>query len=101
MRFRRVARAAPPSLPKNSTTQRTPAVFARIILPCLISLAATFLALTPWAMVSAQAESKKPSSVFDFNMKDIEGKDVPLSRFQGKVLLIVNTASQCGNTPQY
>jgi glutathione peroxidase len=76
-------------------------VFARMILPCLMSLAATLLALSPWAMVSAKADPKKPSSVLDFNMKDIEGKDISLSRFQGKVLLIVNTASQCGLTPQY
>jgi glutathione peroxidase len=76
-------------------------VFARMILPCLMSLAATLLALSPWAMVSAQTNPKKPSSVLDFSMKDIEGKDIPLSKFQGKVLLIVNTASQCGLTPQY
>ena len=76
-------------------------MFARMILPCLMSLAATLLALAPWAMVSAQADPKKPSSVLDFNMKDIEGKEIPLSRFQGKVLLVVNTASQCGLTPQY
>jgi glutathione peroxidase len=76
-------------------------VFARMNLPCLMSLAATLLALSPWVMLSAQADPKKPSSVLDFNMKDIEGKDIPLSRFQGKVLLIVNTASQCGLTPQY
>jgi glutathione peroxidase len=66
-----------------------------------MSLAATLLALSPWAMVSAQTNPKKPSSVLDFSMKDIEGKDIPLSKFQGKVLLIVNTASQCGLTPQY
>jgi glutathione peroxidase len=72
-----------------------------MILPCLMSLAATLLALSPWAMVSAQTNPKKPSSVLDFSMKDIEGKDIPLSKFQGKVLLIVNTASQCGLTPQY
>ena len=76
-------------------------MFARMILPCLMSLAATLLALSPWAMVSAQADPKKPSSVLDFQMKDIDGKDVDLSRYQGKVLLIVNTASQCGLTPQY
>ncbi|KAB1065958.1 glutathione peroxidase [Salibacter halophilus] len=37
----------------------------------------------------------------DFTVKDIEGKDVQLSDFKGKKLLVVNTASQCGLTPQY
>ena len=40
-------------------------------------------------------------SIYDFTVKDIEGNDVPLSNFKGKVLLIVNTASKCGFTPQY
>jgi glutathione peroxidase len=41
------------------------------------------------------------SSVYDFTMKSIDGRDVPLSSFKGKVLLIVNVASRCGFTPQY
>ncbi len=40
-------------------------------------------------------------SVFDFSVKDINGKEVPLSQYQGKFLLIVNVASKCGFTPQY
>ena len=40
-------------------------------------------------------------SVYDFVMKDAEGVDVPLEYFRGKVLLIVNTATGCGFTPQY
>ena len=40
-------------------------------------------------------------SVYDFEVKDIHGKAVPLSRYKGRVLLIVNTASKCGFTPQY
>ena len=40
-------------------------------------------------------------SVFDFEVKDIHGKAVPLSRYRDQVLLIVNTASKCGFTPQY
>jgi glutathione peroxidase len=39
--------------------------------------------------------------VYDFSVKSIDGKDVPLSGYKGKALLIVNTASECGNTPQY
>jgi glutathione peroxidase len=41
------------------------------------------------------------TSVYDFRSKDISGKDVSLGDYRGKVLLIVNTASKCGFTPQY
>jgi glutathione peroxidase len=41
------------------------------------------------------------TSVYDFSAKLLNGEDVSLSRWQGQVLLIVNTASQCGFTPQY
>ncbi len=40
-------------------------------------------------------------TVHDFKAKDIAGKEVLLSQYQGKPLLIVNVASQCGFTPQY
>ncbi|HWN52977.1 MAG TPA: glutathione peroxidase, partial [Xanthobacteraceae bacterium] len=41
------------------------------------------------------------SVVYDFTAKSLAGEDVPLKRFEGQVLLIVNTASACGFTPQY
>jgi glutathione peroxidase len=41
------------------------------------------------------------ASIYDFTVKDIKGKDVKLDRYRGKVMLVVNTASQCGFTPQY
>ena len=41
------------------------------------------------------------ASIHDFTVKDIHGKDVKLDTYKGKALLIVNTASACGFTPQY
>lgn len=40
-------------------------------------------------------------SVYDFEVKDIQGKSVSLKKYEGKTLLIVNVASKCGFTPQY
>ena len=41
------------------------------------------------------------TSVYDFRAKTLQGKEISLADFRGKVLLIVNTASKCGFTPQY
>ena len=40
-------------------------------------------------------------SIFDFDLIDIDGKKVELLKFEGKPVLLVNTASRCGYTPQY
>lgn len=40
-------------------------------------------------------------NIYDFKVKDIRGNDVSMSDYKGKVLLIVNTATGCGFTPQY
>jgi len=40
-------------------------------------------------------------TIYDFTMKDAQGKDVSLADYRGKVLLVVNTATGCGFTPQY
>lgn len=41
------------------------------------------------------------SRIYSFEARSAAGQDVPLERYRGKVLLIVNTASKCGFTPQY
>ncbi len=43
----------------------------------------------------------QPASPLDFVVKDIDGKEVDLGNYRGKVVLIVNVASRCGYTPQY
>lgn len=48
-------------------------------------------------MVTVNAQT----SFYDFTVKDINGEDYSLSQFKGKKVLVVNTASKCGLTPQY
>lgn len=40
-------------------------------------------------------------TIYDFTVKEIDGKDVSLSKYEGKTVLIVNTASKCGLAPQF
>ena len=58
-------------------------------------------AFTGALMTLAEAGEKSGANVLGFTMKSIDGKEVALSKYRGKVVLIVNVASQCGNTPQY
>ncbi len=55
-----------------------------------------FLFLVAYGHTGAQTQS-----FFDFTVEDIDGKDISLSTFKGKKVLVVNVASKCGNTPQY
>ncbi len=57
-----------------------------------------FLCMMAAALTSSAAAA---DSVHNFKMKSLGGEEVDFAQYKGKVLLIVNTASQCGLTPQY
>jgi glutathione peroxidase len=42
-----------------------------------------------------------PASIYDFKVKALDGSTIDFAKYKGKKILIVNTASECGNTPQY
>lgn len=52
-------------------------------------------------MISATAFSASPKNIYKFTVENTDRQQVSLSDYKGKVLLIVNTASHCGFTPQY
>src|SRR5690554_28511 len=52
-------------------------------------------------MISAQAQTELPTSIYDFSITSLEGEQIKLSDYKGKKMLLVNTASKCGYTPQY
>lgn len=49
----------------------------------------------------ASAPAMAETTAYDFTLTGIDGKPMPLAQFKGKPMLIVNTASECGYTPQY
>ena len=68
-----------------------PAVIASLL--ALVAANTTFTA--------ANAQPSAPTGVLSYTVKDIDGNPVSLAKYEGKVIMIVNTASLCGNTPQY
>ena len=70
----------------------------------LTGVSAMIVVCASISIANANADEKKadPSAgPLQFTVKDIDGKDVNLSQYKGKTVLIVNVASKCGNTPQY
>jgi glutathione peroxidase len=65
------------------------------------ALAALAILFASLSAADEVKETKKVAPVLNFKMKRLDGKEVNLSTYQGKVVLIVNVASQCGFTPQY
>jgi glutathione peroxidase len=69
----------------------------RPIVTAMLGLAGLFA----FAHLTLAGGGNNVPAVLSFKMKDLAGKDVDLARYQGKVILLVNVASQCGYTPQY
>src|SRR6185369_371602 len=68
-----------------------------IIIPVL--LAATLLS---FKFQSTKEKPGQSSNIYDYSYKDLHtGKSISISKYKGKKILFVNTASECGNTPQY
>lgn len=69
----------------------------------VVMFAATALLAVAGGVVNSEEKTgeKAVPAALNFKMKKIDGKDVDLSAYKGKVVMMVNVASQCGLTPQY
>jgi glutathione peroxidase len=69
--------------------------------PVLTVAIVAILFLGIFSNISFKKSYAAPGSLYDLSIKGLDGSDVPLSKYRGRKLLIVNTASKCGKTPQY
>ncbi|HKB41498.1 MAG TPA: glutathione peroxidase [Gemmataceae bacterium] len=67
----------------------------------ILSLFAAVVIVAAGGPIACAEEAKNVSGPLDFKVKDIKGKELDLSQYKGKVVLMVNVASRCGYTPQY
>lgn len=67
----------------------------------IIMLIATIFNFFSCRTQAQPSDADIPKSIYDFNVQALDGGTIDFSAFKGKKILIVNTASKCGNTPQY
>ncbi len=62
---------------------------------------ASLIALTGLTMITTVSSAATATSILNFDMTSIDHENVPLKKYAGNVILVVNVASKCGLTPQY
>lgn len=78
--------------------------WVKISLVGIVAAVTAGVALAYWYGMIFNPTPSEPvnaSSIYDFTLKDIDGSDVKLDKYKNSVVMIVNTASRCGYTPQY